>query len=133
VIWRILKLHLHRTQILLCRSLWTQSAQSIANNVERVMERPKLSLPDDFDDYAFEVEAKGWFSDAIAKFAGREFRLAFYDLARLTQDIKEELSMHGAFVEPNIIVVQSVTRTEMEKALNFMEISGKFPLLKAEK
>lgn len=86
----------------------------------------KLELPDDFDDYAWEVESKGWFSGATALFGGRRFELVFYDPARLSQDIKDELDEGVAFLERNLLVVKSVDRNHMEKAIEFIARTGKY-------
>lgn len=86
----------------------------------------KLELPDDFDDYAWEVESKGWFSGGVAIFDGRRFRLAFYDPARLSQDIKDELNGGIVFFECNILIVKSVDRDHMEKAIAYIAETGKY-------
>ena len=86
----------------------------------------KLELPDDFDDYSWEVESKGWFDDAIAVFDGNRYRVAFYDQARLAQDIDEELDGSTVFFEPNLLVVKSVDRNHMERAIESIAKDGKY-------
>lgn len=76
----------------------------------------KLKFPDDFDDYASDVEAKGWFSGAILCVAGRNYALNFYDPVRLAQTIHDELERSKVFCEPNLCAVRSVTRLEMKEA-----------------
>lgn len=44
-----------------------------------------LKLPVDFDDYAWEVESKGWFGEAVVVAQGKRYKLNFYDPVRLTQ------------------------------------------------
>jgi hypothetical protein len=34
-------------------------------------------LPEGFDEYAWEVEAKGYFSEAMLSFSGKRYRLKF--------------------------------------------------------
>jgi len=86
----------------------------------------KLELPDDFNDYAWEVESKGWFSGAIAVLGGCRYRVAFYDPTRLSQDIEDELDENVAFLERNLLVIKSVDRNNMEKAIEFLAKSGKY-------
>lgn len=86
----------------------------------------KLELPDDFDDYAWEVESKGWFSAATALFGGRRFKLVFYDPTRLAQDIEAELDEGVVFLERNLLVVKSVDRNNMDKAIEFIAKTGKY-------
>jgi hypothetical protein len=50
-----------------------------------------LALPDNFDDCAWEVEAKGYFSGALLAIAGQRYRLDFFDPVRLGQEINDEL------------------------------------------
>ena len=91
-----------------------------------------LIFPDDFDDYAWEVEAKGWLNDVILETNGQKFRIMFYDLARLSQDIESALAINAAFVEKNVVVVPHVTRLAIEQAVQFMAISDGFARLKSE-
>jgi len=75
-----------------------------------------VKFPQDFDDYAWEVEAKGWFSGALPSVGGKECPLNFYDPVRLAQTIRDELESGNVFCEPNLIAVKAVTRAEMEEA-----------------
>lgn len=75
-----------------------------------------LRFPDNFDDHAWEVEAKGWFSGASLIVAGKVYPLNFYDPVRLSQEITSEHSRGFAFHEPNLVVVPAVTRRAMEDA-----------------
>jgi len=95
---------------------------------------PKYSLvfPEGFDDYAWEVQAKGWFADAMLLSLGRQYRINFYDPVRLGQEIESEHKRGGVFFEQNLVVVQSVTRPNMEKAMNFLMESGQASSLIAE-
>ena len=92
----------------------------------------RMTFPDDFDDYAWEVEAKGWFSGAILSVAGKNYALNFYDPARLDQAIEAELQRGSAFCEPNLIVVKAVTRSEMEGAVGEIVRSGQVRSLLVE-
>lgn len=65
-----------------------------------------LDFPAGFDDYAWEVQSKGWFSDVRLAAYGKQYRIAFYDPVRLSQEIQEEIHRGGVFFEPNLVVVQ---------------------------
>lgn len=82
-----------------------------------------LDLPADFADYEWEIEAKGWF-DARLIASGQQYVLHFYDPARLGQQIDDELRRQRFFCEPNLVVVQSVTRANMEHAARSLVESG---------
>ena len=83
-----------------------------------------LIFPEGFDEYAAEVESKGWFPDARLNFEGRNYVLTFYDPVRLAQEIEAELQRGGIFFEPNLVVVKSVTRQNMEAATDILIQSG---------
>jgi hypothetical protein len=91
-----------------------------------------LVFPEGFDDYSFEVESKGWFPGATFSFLGKKYRLTFYDPARLRQVIEHELQGGSFFFEPNLVVVPSVTRQNMEKAVKALIQSGEVSALSAE-
>jgi hypothetical protein len=92
----------------------------------------RMTFPGDFDDYAWEVEAKGWFSGAILSVAGKDYTLNFYDPVRLGQAIQGELQRGSAFCEPNLVVVKAVTRSEMEGAAREIVKSGQVSSLLVE-
>ncbi len=81
-------------------------------------------LPEDFQDYAYEVEAKGWFSRACVQYMGRQFPLSFYDPVRLSQQVEDELEKSPVFTEPNLLVVPSVTEAAMRKAVDHAVAAG---------
>jgi hypothetical protein len=60
------------------------------------------------------------------------YRLAFYDPVRLGQDVEEELQHGGFFFEPNLVVVPSITRQNMEKATAQLVNQAGLGLLVAE-
>jgi len=80
------------------------------------MSSSTLVFPEDFRDYEWEVEAKGYFSEAKLSASGKNYRLNFFDRVRLRQEIEDELGQGRVFFEPNLVVVNSVTRAEMERA-----------------
>jgi hypothetical protein len=85
----------------------------------------ELVLPSDFQDYAYEVESKGWYSGARLRCMGRQFSLTFYDPTRLRQEIEDELRRSPAFTaEPNLLVVASVTEASMRNAVEHAVAAG---------
>lgn len=91
-----------------------------------------LILPSDFDEYAWEVEAKGWFSDVMVNVAGKAYKLNFYDPARLNQEIEDDLSGKVAFVGGNLVVVRSVNRANIEVAVRDLVRSERIYSLASE-
>lgn len=78
---------------------------------------PILSLPDDFEDYAWEVEAKGVFWDARIVLGSLDLPVTFYDPARLAQDVQEDVKVQRSFAVRNLIVVGRLTIEEMTAAV----------------
>lgn len=91
-----------------------------------------LRFPDDFDEYAWEVELKGHFHDAVAECEGQTYRIAFYDSTRLGQDVESELQSGLAVMPANLVVVESVTPAAMEEAVRLLFHAGRHPLLRAD-
>lgn len=83
-----------------------------------------LLLPDDFDAFAPEIEAKGWYPEAVVVFDGRRFVLNVYDPIRLAQDVAAEIANGGFFFEPNLIVMPTVTRDAIERAMRTIVSRG---------
>lgn len=77
----------------------------------------ELRLPADFGDYAWEVEAKGWFPANIAIPGGGMRRVTFYDPARLRQDIEADLAAGRLVSIAGLIVVERVTADLMARAV----------------
>lgn len=78
---------------------------------------PILRLPDDFEDYAWEVEAKGVFWDAWIALGGLELPVTFYDPVRLAQDVEEDVKSQRSFAVRHLIVVGRLTIEEMTTAV----------------
>ncbi len=83
-----------------------------------------LMLPPDFSNYEWEVTAKGCYSEGWLAVAGKRYRLNFYDAVRLGQEIESELENGGALFEPNLVIVRSVTKAEIEMAVKKIVQSG---------
>lgn len=131
--WRMNYRHLGK-QKTLAFGVWPDTgladAREQRDTVYQLMEAERVSeyvikLPDDFDAYAWEVEAKGWFADARVSLSGKEYRLAFYDPVRLAQEIASEHENGCVFYEPNLIVVKTVTQSAMQHAVDDLVKSGR--------
>lgn len=96
------------------------------------MKGHSLDLPQGYEEYASEVESKGWFSDAKLAYSGRRYRLSFYDPVRLAQEIDSEIQRGGIFFETNLVVIRSVTRPNMENAVTQLIERGDVPSLIAD-
>ena len=83
-----------------------------------------FTLPTDFADYEWEVIAKGYFSDARMTVSGKHYQLNFYDTTRLGQEIESELERGGVFFESNVVIIRSVTKSNMESAVEHLMQSG---------
>jgi hypothetical protein len=91
-----------------------------------------LALPADFADHEWEVQAKGCFFGARLTTFGRTCLLTFYDAVRLGQEVESEFERGGVFFEPNLVIVRSVTRSEMERAAEQLVQSGQVASLTPE-
>jgi hypothetical protein len=90
-----------------------------------------LILPPDFECYAPEQKDKGWFEDAILDFSGMTYQLHFFDPVRLAQAVRSDVEGTGVFFEPNVVVVQSITKKNMleavERLIKFGMVSDLVP------
>ena len=91
-----------------------------------------FALPADFADYEWEVAAKGCFSEARITVSEKRYRLNFYDAARLAQEIESEHMRGGMFFEPNLVIIRSVTRSDMEQAAQQLVQTGRMASLAEE-
>lgn len=77
-----------------------------------------VRFPAYFDDYAAEIEAKGFFADIVVEAGSALYRPLFYDPVRFRQEYEDHLSSGAAaYAEKNIIVVHEVTRTAIDAAV----------------
>jgi hypothetical protein len=81
--------------------------------------KPFLSFGSPFGEReAYEAEARGYLASAVVELETGQVPVVFYDLVRLKQDLDEECAAGRAFLaEPGLIVVDSVTMTNMEAAV----------------
>jgi len=96
------------------------------------MKEHSLNFPQEYEEYEKEVESKGWFGDATLTYLGRRYRLNFYDPIRLAQEIESETQSGRIFFEPNLVIVRSVTRPDMESAVTQLIERGSVTSLAAE-
>jgi hypothetical protein len=93
---------------------------------------PALSFTRDFDEMtAWEAEQKGWFECGVVTLpGGLRIPVSFWDPVRLAQDLQEGLKAgRVCLAEPALIVVPSVTREYMERAVGELFRSGYFDRL----
>lgn len=86
----------------------------------------RLELPNDYDDYAWQIESKGWFNEAFAVINQSRFRIVFYDPIRLAQDIDDAINESEIFFEQNLVVIKCVNKIYMEKAVFSIVESKKY-------
>ncbi|PZF85182.1 hypothetical protein [Jiangella anatolica] len=77
----------------------------------------ELRLPADFGDYAWEVEAKGWFPADVTAPDGTTYRVTFYDPVRLRHDVEADLAAGRTVPIARLIVVERVTADHMARAV----------------
>lgn len=91
----------------------------------------KLEFPEDFDDYEWEVESKGFLGNIQLQFDRQSYLISFYDKERLMQEIVDEIESNGFFFESNLIIIDSVTKANMvesiERLVKTSEIKGLKP------
>ena len=83
----------------------------------------EIIFPNDFADYEFEYEAKGYLAGAKLVFGEREAELVIYDPVRLAQEISDEVDRVGYLVCPNLLVVPEVTGEAISKAVEYLSHS----------
>jgi hypothetical protein len=88
------------------------------------MPEHELELPEDFADYEYEYEAKGYLAGARILRAGEHAEVVFYDPVRLAQDIEDELAAGNCPTYANIIVVPEITQEAIARAVQSLAESG---------
>ena len=96
---------------------------------------PKLRLLlEGFDERgAYEAHAKGYFADATVLLpSGERFRVFFMEPARAQHEIELAVKSgtDGCVIENGLILVESVTRSSMEKAADVAYRNGFFDCLR---
>jgi hypothetical protein len=98
------------------------------------MNKPTLSFKYGFDARdEFEAEQKGFIEHVKVTLPdGKNYEICFYDPIRLKQDIERGVAEgHNCIAEPGLIVILTVTRPSMEKAVEELYQAGYFTKLKS--
>ncbi len=98
--------------------------------------KPRLVIEGAFDEReAAECQARGYRSHVWAELAsGERYPLVFYDPVRLAQDLESEAESGNPFLaEPGLIVLEEVTRENMQAAIDRLAEDGYFVALRPEK
>ncbi|HNY45358.1 MAG TPA: hypothetical protein PKN64_00230 [Casimicrobium sp.] len=96
------------------------------------MAATQIVFPEYYAASQWEIQSKGYFSGAKIFISETQYRLNFYEPARLAQEIVDSLERGEVFFEPNLIVVETVTRREMQRAVDWLEESGQITRLVPE-
>ncbi|HEY3872808.1 MAG TPA: hypothetical protein VGM10_30910 [Actinocrinis sp.] len=84
----------------------------------------RLEFPEGFLDYEYEYTAKGYVSGVRILTAAGAAEVAFYEPARLFQDIGEELAGDGYLAFANLVVVPRIARDTIEQVVAELEAGG---------
>lgn len=78
-----------------------------------------MNLPEDFNDYAWEFESKGFFQLDIEIY-DKIYTFNFYDSVRLNQTIKDDLNSSQFLFYENLVVLESITIENIEKFILYV-------------
>ncbi|TCC36934.1 hypothetical protein [Kribbella sindirgiensis] len=78
----------------------------------------EVEFPKYLDGYEFETESKGYLFDVIVRSGTRQWSVTVYDVARLHQEVSDEVQASGGFALSNLLVVDRVTRSTIFDALS---------------
>lgn len=76
----------------------------------------ELVLPQDFSDYAWEVESKGYF-DAAVRVGDSVVTVSFYEPTRLQQEIVDDIEAGRLFTIRRLLVIEMVSIENMQWAV----------------
>lgn len=92
------------------------------------------SFPEYFDDYAAEIEAKGYFADLIINIGHDRVRPTIYDPVRFAQECQDAFASGTPYFAAScMIIVPSVTRPYIEAAVTALAARGFEDLLDGHK
>ena len=84
-----------------------------------------LEFPEIWDEIEWDIQEKGWNGAVRLHLSNRVIRLTFYDPSRIAADANHLFAHgHAALVMPCIIVVPSVTRPNIEAAVQEIASMG---------
>jgi hypothetical protein len=88
-----------------------------------------LVLPDDFADYAHEVEWKEWFGNARIRRGTDEIAVEFYTLNRFVHGVEPEIQRKGFSLMDGerFVLVPEVTEMAMQHFVMSSEVHSLFP------
>lgn len=89
----------------------------------------KIDWPADFDTYAW--KEKGWINPPVTH-RDRTYSVAFFDPARLSQEIATALGRDGYLAELNLVVVAAIDRAHITKALHSLATEDGLALLRPD-
>ncbi|WP_289136322.1 hypothetical protein [uncultured Brevibacillus sp.] len=82
------------------------------------MDQIQIYITDDSERSEFEAESRGCRFDVYVKSNNELFSIKIYDLVRLTQDFESEIASNGFYcIDPNVVLVPSVTNTHIRTTL----------------
>jgi hypothetical protein len=87
----------------------------------------ELELPNDFDQYGWEVESKGVYWGGTLREGSISVPVTFYDPYRLSQDLADELADGRVFTVVNLVVVERVTVDMMRAAAGSLSLKDLTP------
>lgn len=73
-----------------------------------------IKLPDDFYEYAWEIELKGCFEIDV-QIAGNVYTFNFYDPIRLNQTVEDDLHSSQYFFYENMVILPRVNIENIKK------------------
>ncbi|KOY16826.1 hypothetical protein [Paenibacillus xylanivorans] len=74
----------------------------------------EIYFEEDNELFSWEAESKGYRYDIYVKIDKELFRVAAYDLARITQDFNDEVIHNGFYrMDANLILLKEVTKDEI--------------------
>lgn len=85
----------------------------------------EIEFPPGFEDYGWQIEAKGWITGVVAVIQERRYTLTIYDPVRLAQDIAGELKRGVVLLDRNLVVVATVTQESIASAIEEIVRTGR--------
>ncbi|MGW7021464.1 hypothetical protein ACWGGS_19285 [Streptomyces decoyicus] len=76
-----------------------------------------LQFPDYLAGYEVETEAKGYLVGVRVVVPEATYELTVYDVARLEEEVADEVESDGSFAVANLVVVPRVTRVDIARAV----------------
>ncbi len=84
----------------------------------------EVVFPQDFEDFEWEIQSKGYFSDIIIINNGNRYLINFYDPVRFSQDVQSRIDCIGFFSEKNVAIIPMVTKENIILCVEGLITSG---------